>query len=98
MHPFAQQMSEVLLESGKRGNRTQIENSLRVFSEKQRQENVAKMHELCDTIVADRKKNPKPEINDLLNVMLNSKDPETGEQLSDENIRYQMTTFLVSDQ
>ncbi len=28
--------------------------------------------------------------------MINGKDPETGYQLSDENIRYQMVTFLIA--
>src|SRR5215470_2526464 len=28
--------------------------------------------------------------------MLNGRDPQTGEGLSDENIRYQMVTFLIA--
>ena len=28
--------------------------------------------------------------------MIKGKDPETGYQLSDENIRYQMVTFLIA--
>ena len=91
-------MAEVLLESGKRSARTGIENRLRVWSGAHNQENIALMHKLCDDLVADRRKNPKPEVNDLLNVMLNTKDPVTGEGLSDENIRFQMVTFLVSGQ
>ena len=89
-------MAEVLVESGKRSNRPAIENRLRIWSAAHNQENVALMHKLCDDLVADRKKNPKPDANDLLNVMLYTKDPVTGEGLSDENIRFQMVTFLVS--
>ena len=33
---------------------------------------------------------------DLLNRMIHGKDPDSGYQLSDENIRYQMLTFLVA--
>lgn len=96
-HPFAQQMADVLTESGKRMSRPGFMNDwVYRSSEQKRQENVKKMHELCDQIVADRKKNPQPQNKDLLNTMLNGIDKETGEALSDENIRYQMATFLVA--
>lgn len=96
-HPFAQQMADVLTESGRRVSRPGFINDY-VYrsSEQKRQEDVRKMHDLCDQIVADRKKNPQPENKDLLSTMLNSIDKETGEGLSDENIRYQMATFLVA--
>ena len=72
-----------------------MENELHRWSEQERVENVNKMHKLADEIIADRKKNPKPESTDLLNTMLNIADRETGEKLSDENIRFNMCTFLV---
>lgn len=95
-HPFVTQMTDVLKESGKRANRLAIENKLRVFSAAQNVENVKAMHALCDEIIAERQKHPQPESNDLLNAMLNGKDPETGEKMTLENIRYNMVTFLVS--
>lgn len=88
-------MAEVLLESGRRSNRTAIENQLHYASEQHRQENVQKMHKLCDELVAERKQNPQPDAKDLLNTMLTVVDRETGEKLSDENIRFNMVTFLV---
>ena len=33
---------------------------------------------------------------DILDTMLEATDPQTGERLSDENIRYQMVTFLIA--
>lgn len=96
MHPFADQMAETLVEAGKRANRTGIETSLRVWSAAHMQENIQKMHKLCDDIIAERKAHPQPDVNDLLNVMLKVADPVTGEKLSDENIRYQMATFLIA--
>jgi cytochrome P450 / NADPH-cytochrome P450 reductase len=54
------------------------------------------MHQLCDEIVADRRKHPKPDAKDVLNDMLNTEDREEHEKLSDENIRFQMATFLVA--
>ena len=94
-HPFAQQMGEVLLECGKRASRTSVENGLHIWSEAHRQENIKKMHALADEIVAERKRNPQPDNKDLLNVMLSTADPDTGEKLSDENVRNNMVTFLV---
>ena len=93
--PFANWMSDALLEGGRRANRLPIENHVRVWSNAQYHENIAHMKELCDGIIADRRANPQPEANDVLNVMLNQRDPDTHEKLSDENIRYQMMTFLV---
>ena len=95
-HPFASQMAEVLLESGKRSNRTKLQQQLYYKSEQARQEDVRMMWELCDQIVQDRKQHPQPDAKDLLNTMLNGVDRETGMRLSDENIRYQMATFLVA--
>jgi cytochrome P450/NADPH-cytochrome P450 reductase len=94
-HPFAQEMAEVLIESGRRANRTSIETHFRIFSAEQNKHNVESMWKLCDELVAERKAHPQPESKDLLNTMLNTKDPVTGEKLSDENIRFNMVTFLV---
>jgi cytochrome P450/NADPH-cytochrome P450 reductase len=95
-HPFIDQMVEVLVESGRRSARTAIENKLRVFSEAQRQDNVKKMHDLCDKIIAERIANPQPDANDLLNPMLEGVDKETGEKMTKESVRYNMVTFLVA--
>ncbi|KAK9793614.1 putative Cytochrome P450 [Seiridium cardinale] len=95
-HPFAQQMADTLIDAGKRANRTTIENTLRVFSAAETRKNVQNMWKLCDDLVAERKRNPQPDVHDVLNAMLNSADPETGEKLSDENIRFNMLTFLIA--
>ncbi|KAF2651941.1 cytochrome P450 [Lophiostoma macrostomum CBS 122681] len=95
-HPFVKQMGDVLTESGKRASRLQLENTLRVFSASQNQENVRAMHQLCDEIIAERQAHPQPDSNDLLNAMLEGRDPQTGEKLSAENIRYNLVTFLVA--
>jgi len=88
-------MADVLIESGKRASRPGFLNQWYYMDERRRQENVQKMHELTDEIIAERKRNPQPDSKDLLNTMLNSVDRETGEKLSDENIRFNMCTFLV---
>lgn len=98
IHPFAQQMSAALIEAGKRANRPAIENYLRIQSAEELQKNIHSMWQLCDDLVAERKRNPQPERRDLLNTMLNVSDPQTGERLSDESIRFNMVTLLVSYQ
>jgi len=95
MHPFVHQMTESLIEAGKRGSRSKLETSIRFLAEQALDKNIKAMHDLCDEIIEDRLRNPMPEVNDLLNTMLNVADPVTGDKLSKENIRYQMVTFLV---
>lgn len=96
VHWFAKEMTDVLRGAGQKANTLYIQQLLSGFSEKTFQEKIRDCHKLCDEIVQDRKRNPKPEVNDMLNCMLDLKDPSTGKKLSDENIRYQMATFLVS--
>ncbi|KAJ4345081.1 hypothetical protein N0V95_005962 [Ascochyta clinopodiicola] len=95
-HPFVEQMVDVLVECGRRGNRPGVENTLRFFSAARLHDNVAKMHALCDQIIADRVKHPQPDAEDLLNHMLNDTDQETGEKMTHESVRYNMVTFLVA--
>lgn len=62
---------------------------------KQLESDVAYMNTLVDDIIRERRKTGGDQ-NDLLNFMLAGKDPITGEGLSDENIRYQINTFLIA--
>lgn len=95
VHPFAKQLGEVLIESGKRTHRPGLVNRLVFFRDEQRrQENIAQIHNLCDKIIRDRLENPKPDATDLLNVLLHGVDKETREKLPIENVRYQIGTFL----
>lgn len=95
VHPFAKQMAEVLKLSGRRANRTDIQNTLHYWEERERQDNVEEMHGLVQEIIADRKRNPKPEAKDLLNTMLYGVDRETNETLHEKNVAANMVTFLV---
>ena len=53
------------------------------------------MNTLVDDIIRERRSTGGDQ-QDLLNYMLAGKDPVTGEGLSDENIRYQINTFLIA--
>ncbi|KAF1981914.1 bifunctional P-450/NADPH-P450 reductase [Aulographum hederae CBS 113979] len=93
---FATQMAEVLVEAGKRAMRPNIENNLRVWSAKETESKIKDMWKLGDDLVAERRAHPQPENSDLLNTMLYQKDPLTGHMMTDENIRFNLTTFLVA--
>ena len=55
------------------------------------------MNNLVDEIIRERRRGKSGEAaNDLLNYMLAGVDKATGESLSDENIRYQINTFLIA--
>ncbi|CAF0931376.1 unnamed protein product, partial [Didymodactylos carnosus] len=95
MHHFVDAMINVLIESNKRVQRLPLQNTLMMGTARRYYEDIAYMHKLCDDIVKQRREHPN-NTNDLLNRMINGKDPETGYQLSDENIRYQMVTFLIA--
>jgi cytochrome P450/NADPH-cytochrome P450 reductase len=95
-HPFVEQMSDVLLEAGRRSGRLGIENKLRIFATAKLGENVKQMHDLCDEIIRDRIAHPQPDAQDLLNPMLEGIDKETGEKMTKESVRFNMVTFLVA--
>ncbi|KAJ3044036.1 hypothetical protein HK097_001593 [Rhizophlyctis rosea] len=95
MHPFVEAMVDVLLESGQRTRRLPIQQTLMVRASRKYQQDIDYLHDLCDKIVAERKAHPT-DSKDLLNLMLNGRDKETGEGLTVENIRYQMVTFLIA--
>jgi cytochrome P450/NADPH-cytochrome P450 reductase len=63
----------------------------------QLKEDVAFMSKLVDDIVRERRRGGAEQAQkDLLNFMLAGVDKQTGESLSDENIRYQIITFLIA--
>lgn len=62
---------------------------------KQMDVDVAYMNELVDEIIKERRRGGGHQ-KDLLNFMLAGQDPVSGEKLSDENIRYQINTFLIA--
>jgi len=63
----------------------------------QLKDDVAFMSKLVDDIIRERRRGGGDQAQkDLLNFMLAGVDKQTGESLSDENIRYQIITFLIA--
>ncbi|RLQ94220.1 bifunctional cytochrome P450/NADPH--P450 reductase [Falsibacillus albus] len=94
-HPFIQSMVRALEEAMKQLQRLGIQDKLMVNKKRQFEKDKKYMFELVDKIISERKESGFQK-NDLLTHMLNGVDPETGEALDDENIRYQIITFLIA--
>lgn len=97
MHPFIKAMNEILEGARQRTRRPPfmtnfIDSTFPTTFYKACQWS----HEYADGLIAERRKHPQTDVDDLLNRMLNARDHETGAQLSDENIRYQLLTFLAA--
>ena len=97
MHPFVAAMVGALKEAGDRSRRPRVVNSLMLTKARDFEGYRKLMHGVARDLIAERRRDPKGnEKNDLLNLMLNGVDPVTGEKLDDENIIYQMITFLIA--
>lgn len=95
-HPFITSMVRALDEAMSQLSRLGIQDKLMVMTKRQFTQDVQMMFSLVDQIISERKSGEDKEIGDLLSRMLSSKDPESGEGLDDENIRYQIITFLIA--
>ncbi|WP_322907097.1 bifunctional cytochrome P450/NADPH--P450 reductase [Paenibacillus campi] len=95
-NPFIQSMVRALDEAMHATTRSPLQSKLMVAKRKQYKHDIESMFSLVDKIVADRQQQGDHGETDLLARMLNVADPETGETLDNENIRYQMITFLIA--
>ncbi|QMT18156.1 bifunctional cytochrome P450/NADPH--P450 reductase [Planococcus maritimus] len=95
-HPFVEKMVRALDESMSQTQRLGIQDKLMVRSKQQFKEDIDYMFNLVDQLIAERKQAGDQGEDDLLGHMLKGKDPETGESLDDENIRFQIITFLIA--
>jgi cytochrome P450 / NADPH-cytochrome P450 reductase len=97
MHPFVGAMMRGLVEDTKRRALLPLQNRLRVRARRQFDADISYMREVTEDVIAKRRLlKPEEAPRDLLGLMLNGKDPQTGEGLDDENIRNQLITFLVA--
>ncbi|AJY75535.1 bifunctional cytochrome P450/NADPH--P450 reductase [Paenibacillus beijingensis] len=95
-HPFIVNMVRALTEGMEQSQRLSLQDKLMVMTKRQFKLDIQSMFSLVDKIIAERKESGSQDAQDLLSRMLRSKDPETGETLSEENIRYQIITFLIA--
>ncbi|MFP5476744.1 MAG: cytochrome P450, partial [Gammaproteobacteria bacterium] len=97
MHPFVNAMVGALAEAGARTRRPEVATKLLLRTRRAYEDDLKLMREIADEVIAERKRDPDAaNKKDLLGVMLQGRDPVTGQGLSDENIRYQLVTFLIA--
>ncbi|EKM58057.1 uncharacterized protein PHACADRAFT_139651 [Phanerochaete carnosa HHB-10118-sp] len=94
-HSFIQSMGDFLVECNLRANRPGLLTSVMMQTNAKYDSDIKTLTGLADEIIAERRRNPTDK-KDLLNIMLYSKDPKTGEMLSDLNIRNNLLTFLIA--
>jgi cytochrome P450/NADPH-cytochrome P450 reductase len=95
LHPFLEAMVRVLCEVMDKLGRLPFQDRLMTGRRRRYLADIATLHELVDEVIRARRAHPT-EARDLLNLMRHSPDPLTGETLDDQNIRYQVITFLVA--
>ncbi|MBO0961873.1 cytochrome P450 [Neobacillus sp. MM2021_6] len=95
-HRFIKSMGRALDEAMNQSNRLGVQDKLMVKKKRQFNRDIQYMFSLVDRIIEERKSSDDHDGEDLLSRMLDCADPVTGEKLSDENIRYQIITFLIA--
>lgn len=96
-HPFIESMLVALQEAMDRAVSVEMLHKLNFRRRQRYEEHCENLATTVDEVIAERKATPSSgEDKDLLSLMLTGADPATGEKLSDENIRYQIITFLIA--
>jgi cytochrome P450/NADPH-cytochrome P450 reductase len=97
MHGFVGAMVCALEEASARSRRPQVVTRLMLRTQRAYNEAVRLMHEVADSVIAERRSDSAAgQKQDLLAALLKGRDPVTGLGLSDENIRFQFVTFLIA--
>ncbi|KAJ5530795.1 NADPH-cytochrome p450 reductase FAD-binding alpha-helical domain-3 [Penicillium freii] len=95
MHPFVQSMLYVLKEADLQSSLPEVANCVRVKAQRSMSKHIEAMRSIAGDIIKGRRDKPEP-VNDLLNTLLNGRDPVTGEGMSDELIISNIITFLIA--
>lgn len=98
LHPFIGSMVNVLIESANRSGRPGWLTSLYRNTNRMFDENNETLHRVAHEVVEKRRRGGQSEKKDLLDAMLNGKDPATGKGLTDQTIMDNMITFLIAGQ
>ncbi|KAK1975552.1 LOW QUALITY PROTEIN: cytochrome P450 [Colletotrichum cereale] len=96
-HPFVESMVDVLAKADLQAVLPDVFSLLRPRAMAKFRHNIEQMQSICREIIAQRRRScsaGRP--NDLLDAMLNGRDPETGESLSEQDIVHNIITFWVA--
>jgi len=96
-HPFIESMLVALQEAIDRAVALPMVHAMNVGRRQRYEKHIDNLKTIVDQVIAERKAGGGDTgAKDLLSLMLTGADPATGEKLSDENIRYQIITFLIA--
>lgn len=95
-HPFVESMLKALGEAGDRTRKLPLQIKLDKAAQRAFDAEIDSMKRLVDTLIRARRASSEGAPRDLLARMLEGRDPVTGAALDDENIRYQIMTFLIA--
>lgn len=95
LDPFIMAMVGALQEAMNKLTRLPIQDRFMGRAHRQCAADIAYMRNLVDDVIRQRRAAPTAGM-DLLNLMLEARDPETDRRLDDANIRNQVITFLIA--
>ncbi|MFF8868379.1 cytochrome P450 [Streptomyces sp. NPDC015139] len=96
LHPFVEAMARAL---GFTQEKSESIPGTEIFKRKQVErfrKDAQLMTDLVDDVIRQRRASGDSSTDDLLGMMLHTKDPATGQPLDDVNIRHQVITFLIA--
>ncbi|MEV5753049.1 cytochrome P450 [Actinoallomurus sp. NPDC052308] len=96
LHPFLYALLEALIESMRRSQELPMMTAQRKDDANQYHRNIQLMQELVESVIKERRQGRGSGEDDLLGLMLQATDPETGKPLDDDNVRDQVLTFLIA--
>ena len=86
LHPFITAMNDILAECGRRSSRPSFMTWLARGAQQKWDDDYSRLHSIANNVIAECRKNPTAK-KDLLNALIDGRDPKTGEGLSDESMR-----------
>ena len=95
MHPFVQAMMNILTAGSNRQKIPAIVQKFMWSQNEQLRADAQYQKQVAMELVTHRRQNPTDK-QDLLNAMINGRDPKTGEAMRDELIGANMITFLIA--
>lgn len=96
LHPFLTALLGALVESLRRSQELPMMTKLRKADDKKYRGNIQLMRDLVESVIKERRQGKGIGEEDLLGLMLEASDPETGKPLADDNVRDQVLTFLIA--
>ncbi|KAM5535289.1 hypothetical protein V8D89_011043 [Ganoderma adspersum] len=92
---FVTAMVDFMVESGRRPARPAIVQAMMTGTNAKYEEDLRILGAVVNEILQDHRDNP-PEKPDLVQIMLTARDKQTGLGMSDQNIKYNLLTFLIA--